>query len=435
MSEAATSSPIDAFCASVREQIIPGQIQYGPLSICEVDGLIPDASVAPATIEQLQTVLSEAYNAGVSVVPIGGGAHLGAGNVPTSYDVAISLSDMNRIVAHEPADLTVTVEPGVRLTELRATLAEHGQFLPLDPPCGPGATIGGILAANAYGPLRHAFGTARDWLIGMRVVHADGSVSKSGGRVVKNVAGYDMHKLYVGSLGTLGVIAEATLKVAPLPRSVSTISITCRSASHAAEVILGAHDAGLALHAAELLSPPASHAVLGDSTWAALLRVAGDNAAVTRSLREIEAACAATGAIVGRRDAGEDLDAWSATFRPGDLSLRVSVMPSHVAEAMQVLDRRFTGAGGQLSATVTAGVIRANLRPSRDARAGALVEAAREVASRYDGSVAVDAAPPLLKREIDVFGPMRSDFAIMKRLKEEFDPKRILSPGRFMGRI
>lgn len=396
---------------------------------------MPDASVAPTTIEQLQSVLSEAHKAGICVVPIGGGTHLGAGNIPTSYDVAISLAGMHRIIAHEPADLTVTVEPGVRLAELQSTLAEHGQFLPLDPPCDPSATIGGVLAANASGPLRHAFGTARDWLIGIRVVHADGSVSKSGGRVVKNVAGYDMHKLYVGSLGTLGIIAEATLKIAPRPQAESTLVIACRSAAHAAEMIIGAHDAGLALHAAELLSPPASNAIFGESVWAALLRVAGGSGAVERSLREIDGASAATGASVERRDAGDDWGAWSAAFRPGALALRVSVMPSHVAEAVQVLDRRFTGAGGRLSATVTAGVIRANLQPGRDARAGALVEAAREVAARYDGSVVVDAAPPLLKQEIDVFGPLRSDFAIMKRLKEEFDPNRILSPGRFMGRI
>lgn len=435
MSDLATTSRVAEFAAAVRSESAGAQIHISLGSAFHVDGQAPDIAVTPTTISQLQAVLSEANNLGLSVVPIGGGAHLGVGNVPASYDVALSLAEMNGIVAHEPADLTVTLEPGVRLTELQAALAEHGQFLPLDPPCGPSATIGGVLAANAYGPLRHAFGTARDWLIGIRVVHADGSISKSGGRVVKNVAGYDMHKLYAGSLGTLGVIAEATLKVAPLPHAASTLVISCRSAAHAAEVILGAHDAGLALQAAELLSPPASHAVHGESKWTALLRVAGSAGAVDRSIGEIEAACAATGAIVDRRDAHACWDAWSTTFRPDELSLRVSVMPSHVAEVMQVLDRRFMGAGGELSSTITAGVIRANLQPSRDARAGALVAAAQEVASRYEGSVAVDAAPPLLKQEIDVFGPLRSDFAIMKRLKEEFDPKRILSPGRFVGRI
>ena len=252
-----------------------------------MDGSKPGPVVTPTDIEQLRAGLSEAANHEISIIPVGGGKHLGIGNVPQSYDVAMSLAQMNHIIAHEPADLTVTVEAGLRLDDLQRALAVHGQFLPLDPPCAAGATIGGVLAVNAHGPLRHAFGTARDWLIGTRVVHADGSLSKSGGRVVKNVTGYDMHKLYVGSLGTLGVLVEATLKVAPLPHGDSTLAIACRSAARGAEMILAAHDAGLALHAAELLSPPASHAVLGQSSWCALVRVAGGAQAVARSLREM----------------------------------------------------------------------------------------------------------------------------------------------------
>ena len=212
MSDVATTSRVAGFAAAVKGNAEGNQIQVSLGSAFHVDGQSPDIAVAPTTIGELQSVLVEANNVGISVVPIGGGTHLGAGNAPASYDVALSLVGMSGIIAHEPADLTVTVEPGLPLANLQAALAEHGQFLPLDPPCEPAATIGGVLAANAFGPLRHAYGTSRDWLIGIRVVHADGSVSKSGGRVVKNVTGYDMHKLYVGSLGTLGVIAEATLK-------------------------------------------------------------------------------------------------------------------------------------------------------------------------------------------------------------------------------
>ena len=368
-------------------------------------------------------------------MPIGGGTHVGSGNVPASYDVALSLAQMSRIVAHEPADLTVTVEPGLRIDELQRALAAYGQFLPLDPACDDAATIGGVLAVNAYGPLRHAFGTARDWLIGTRVVHADGSLSKSGGRVVKNVTGYDMHKLYVGSLGTLGVLVEATLKVAPLPHSEATLAIGCRSAVHGSEMILAAHDAGLAVHAAELLSPPASHAVLGQSRWCALMRVAGGAGAVARSLRQIDGMATAAGDAIETLDSSTSWGAWSTTFRPRGVALRISVMPSRVGDAMQVLDRRLTGGAAQLSATVTVGLIRAGLESNSDGHAIAVIEAAREVATQFDGSMVIDAAPAAVKRDIDVFGPTRSDFAIMRRLKDEFDPKRILSPGRFAGRL
>ncbi len=400
-----------------------------------VDGFTPAAAVAPERVEDVQLVLTEAARSGVSAVPIGGGTHLGAGNTPDSYDVAVSLRQMNRIIAHEPADLTVTVEPGLRVDDLQRALALHGQFLPLDPPCDAEATIGGVVAVNACGPRRHAFGTARDWLIGTRVVHADGTVSKSGGRVVKNVTGYDMHKLYVGSLGTLGVLVEATLKIAPLPHSESTLTIACRSAEQGADLILAAHDAGLGLHAAELLSPPASHAVLGQSNWSVLMRVAGGAQAVARSLREIESAASATGSTIETLDSPATWDAWAAVFRPQALSFRISVMPSHVGEATQVLDRRLTGGSAQLSATATAGLIRANLAVHSDAYSVSLVDAAREIAAQFNGALVIDAAPPALKREIDVFGPTRSDFATMKRLKAEFDPKRILSPGRFAGRL
>ena len=292
-----------------------------------------------------------------------------------------------------------------------------------------------MIATNASGPLRHAFGTARDWLIGMRVVHADGSVSKSGGRVVKNVTGYDMHKLYVGSVGSLGVIAEATLKVSPQPQMEATIAVMCRSAAHGADLLLAAHDAGLALHAAELLSPPAAHAVLGQSTWCVLARVAGGSGAVARTLHEIGVASSATRATVETLDASAAWQAWSLAFRPNHLAFRVSVSPSILGETMEVLDRRLTGAGAHLSGTVTAGVIRASMQPSRNTRPAAVAAVVMEVASRYAGSVVLDAAPPLLKREIDVFGPLRSDFPIMTRLKDQFDPKRTLSPGRFVGRL
>lgn len=435
MSSTTTASHVDDFCAAVRPLLASDQLQIDESSALEVGGLEPKAIVVPSSIEQIQRVLSEAVIHVVSVIPIGGGTHLGVGNVPSSYDVALSLARMHRIIAHEPADLTVTVEPGLRIDDLQRALAVHGQFLPLDPACEAASTIGGVLALNAYGPRRHAFGTARDWLIGTRVVHADGSLSKSGGRVVKNVTGYDMHKLYVGSLGTLGVLVEATLKVAPLPHSESTLAIGSRSAAHGAELILAAHDAGLALHAAELLSPPATHAVLGQSSWCALMRVAGGAGAVARSLREIDHAATVAGAAIETLESSTAWDAWSTTFRPRGLALRISVMPSRVGETMQVLDRRLTGGSAQLSATVTTGLIRASLDASSDGQALAVINAASEVAAQFDGSMVIDAAPAAVKRGIDVFGPTRSDFAIMKRLKDEFDPKRILSPGRFVGRL
>ena len=434
MSEAMAASRLDEFSAAIRD-LEPGQIVETQLERFAVDGATPDMAVEPANLEQLARVLTEAHEAGLGVLPFGGGVHMALGNHPEAYDVALPVTRMDRVLEYEPADLTVTVEAGIRLTDLQARLAQHGQFLPLDPPGSARATIGGILATNASGPLRHGFGTARDWLLGIRVVHGDGTVTKGGGRVVKNVAGYDMPKLYIGSLGTLGVIAEATFKVAPLPKSQSTIAVACDSPHGAGTLLFAAHDAGLALHAAELLSPPASYAVVGEPRWMLLLRAAGGMGAVDRTLRDAHELAAGMGAHFEIRDGPQTWRAWDEAFSQGELALRINVLPARVPDAIEVLDRRFIGSEPRLSATVSAGVIRAVLRPTSEARAGALVVRAREIAERFDGAMIVEAAPPALKRQIDVFGPLRPDFTIMKRLKEEFDPARTLAPGRFVGRL
>jgi glycolate oxidase FAD binding subunit len=426
---------LDNFAAAVRLSLESDAVSAAYADEFAVDGTTPEIVVAPGSVEQLQAVLTEAREARLAAIAVGGGTHLGAGNAPAAYDVAISTARLDTTFEHEPADLTVTVDAGLRLADVQARLARQGQTLPLDPPCGDDATVGGVLAANAHGPLRHAYGTARDWLIGMRVVHADGTTSKSGGRVVKNVAGYDMHKLYVGSLGTLGVIAQVTFNLAPLPRAQTTAAVAFGTARDAAAFVMAARDAGLSLHAAELLSPPAAHAVMNDARWIVLARIAGGPAGVERSMREVGRLAAHARAGIDDGDGTAAWQRWSLAFRPGALSLRVSVMPSAVAETMEVLDRGFAGAAAQMSATVAAGVIRIHLEPSHEARPAALVARAQDVAARAGGTLAIDAAPAALKRDIDVFGPLRSDFAIMRRLKEQLDPQGVLSPGRFAGRL
>jgi glycolate oxidase FAD binding subunit len=330
--------------------------------------------------------------------------------------------------------MTVTAQAGVKLADLAERLAEHGQMLPLDPPGMETATVGGVLAADVSGPLRHAYATARDWLIGIRVVHADGSISKSGGRVVKNVSGYDMHKLYIGSLGTLGVIVEATFKLVPLPKVERTLSVTAPSPAEARGVISAAHEAGHSVIAAELLSPAAANAIIDVSSWAMLLRVGGGAAAVARTTEDLaEYASLAHGMM---EEVPADAWAkWRAAFGPEALSMRVSVMPSKVADVAEVLDRRFAGEAPMISATATVGLLRLQLSPADNARALTLVEEVREIAARYGGFVIVDAASPAVKQQIDVFGPPRPDLEIMRRLKAELDPKGILSPGRMWGRI
>ena len=433
MSNAIASDSTAMFAAATGRTIAPERIQTDALSAYAVDELTPAIAVTVSSIEELQCVLREAHNARLAVIVRGAGTQMTHGNVPQAYDIAVSLVGLDRVLEYEPADMTITVEAGMPLARLQAKLAEHAQQLPLDARSAD-ATVGGMLATGASGPLRHRHGTARDWLIGLRVVHADGTTSKSGGRVVKNVAGYDMHKLHIGALGSLGVIAEATFKLAPLPHTCRTIAVALPSARDAASLVLAARDAGLALDAAELLSPTAAHAVIDHSSWALLLRVAGGDRTVERTLRELQILAARSAAACDAIDAAA-WDRWRAAFAPAALSLRVSVAPSDAGHAMELLDRQLSGATVRLSATVTAGLIRVDLSPARATHCGPLLERTIQTANRFGGSVVVDAAPLSLKRDIDVFGPLRPDFAIMQRLKQEFDPERILAPGRFAGRL
>ena len=182
-----------------------------------VEGVIPQVVAQPTDRESIARVLRWAAEHRVSVLPRGGGVLSALGNPPTGADVVLDLSRYNRVLDFQPADLTATVEPGVTLDTLQRELAQGGKLVPLEAPLADRATLGGILAANANGPLRYSYGPARDWLIGISVVSAEGVETKAGGKVVKNVTGYDLNKLYTGSLGTLGVIVEATFKLAPLP--------------------------------------------------------------------------------------------------------------------------------------------------------------------------------------------------------------------------
>src|SRR5574341_1781747 len=178
-----------------------------------VDDHAPKMVAFPGDAQELSEVMKLASSEGLSVIPWGSGTTIGLGGVPARVDLVVGLTRLNRIIDHEPGDLTATLQAGILLCEAQASLSRSGQFLPFDPAGYKRATIGGILATNSSGPWRHRYGTARDLVIGIRVVHADGTITKGGAKVVKSVSGYDMNKLYIGSLGTLGIILEATFKL------------------------------------------------------------------------------------------------------------------------------------------------------------------------------------------------------------------------------
>ena len=242
----------------------------------EVDGLRPAAVALPESIDEVSAVLAASGRQRAAVVPWGGGTAMALGNLPRAHDVSLVTRLLNRVVEYEPADLTLTVQAGITMAALAEELRRHGQFLPLDAP--DDATLGGVLATGAFGPRRHAYGPVRDWVLGVRVVHADGRVTKAGGRVVKNVAGYDMTKLYLGSLGTLGVIVEASLRVTPLPAAEETWAAVCPSSTEAARLALDVASRGLRLGALTVAGPlgpdgPLAAAGLDSRGYAVLAQV------------------------------------------------------------------------------------------------------------------------------------------------------------------
>ena len=386
-----------------------------------IDGVAPAAVVRPGTYEEVATVLGYAHAGGLAVVPWGAGTMMGRGNAPRRYDIALDLSRLDQLVEHEPADLTVTCQAGLTLGALQSHLAQAGQMAPFDPSLPEKATIGGVLALAADGPARSAYGGPRDFTIGMKVVTADGRITKAGGRVVKNVAGYDLCKLYIGSLGTLGVIVEATFKLIPRPRVERSLAVGMDEAAEACGLAREAHRRGITLRAAILLNDAGAARARRRGSYVLALDLAGSPAAVERSGRDVAALARESGAFP--LAAPPQAPAAQPLFR-----CRFSILPSRLPDLLAAVE--VMGNGPTIVAAPLSGLLWAEWRGGRP---DTLLSSLRDTAARLQASVIVERCPTELKRSIDVFGEPPPAFALMRRLKREFDPADILSPGRFVG--
>jgi glycolate oxidase FAD binding subunit len=378
-------------------------------------------ALRPATAAECAAALADLAAARHTVRVQGAGTKAYLGDLVTT-DTTLETTAMSGIVDHVPADLTVTVAAGTRLAEVQAALARHGQTLPLDPPHGDEATIGGIVAANSNGFGRVRYGGVRDLLIGTVVALADGSVARAGGRVVKNVAGYDLNKLLIGSLGTLGVIAEATFKVVPLPAAREAILVQCPRAGAAFEIA-----------DALLRTPlrPAALAVEGTRRgWTIAVAAHGVAAQVQRAMMEASRAAERVGASVARvdeKDALAPLRDLPAMANAGALvraSLPLAAQRSYAESAsrLDTFERCVADAGG--------GIVRVHLRGDHPAvihSADTLLAAAHAVG----GSARVERRDEGLRDRLGAWADPRpgGDF-LMRRLKDAFDPSGILEPGR-----
>jgi glycolate oxidase FAD binding subunit len=390
----------------------------------------------PETAEELASALGEANASDQAVAPVGGGSQLDLGMPPTRVDVMLETTRLDRVVEYEPADLTVTVEAGIRFADLQQRLGEHGQFLALDPPAHESATIGGLIATNASGPLRFSSGTARDLVLGTRVANPEGTLTRAGGRVVKNVAGYDLNKLYIGSLGTLGVIVELSFKLAPIPASLATVVGSFAELGRARAAISTVVRSPLSPLAIELLGPNAA-AGAGLPADAALLvfRVGGYPQAVERQIRDLSSLIGDhDGATVEPSDSlWDDLAAMRLQAQQRDIMVKAATPISATATLVELLSRRLGQANPFVWAHAGNGVAYA---ACDSVPADSVRQLRQEVAALgANASLVIQRCPVDLKQTIDVWGDPGSSVMLMRALKAKLDPKNTLNPGRYVGGI
>ena len=454
------------------------------LAAYEIDGMRPAAAVRAADAAEVAELVRLAAAEGLAVIPCSGRSKLAVGGVPARYDVALDLSALNRVISYDPGDLTLSVEPGVRLEDLQRELAQRGQFLPLEVAFSERATVGGAIATNAYSPLRTHFGSARDFVLGMEFVTGLGEIAKSGGRVVKNVTGYDLHKLLIGSLGTLAVITRVHFRTFPRPAERRVFTAEFGTARAALEFCSEVAASALEPWALELLDPGAAEISRlaaqsgGDARgWRVVIAAAGSAAVVERHARDLERMAREAGAARVEAWTGAEAARCLRAIRefarlvleraPGATIIRIALLPTSSAALAEriagIADSHSLDAALAIGAAGSVGTGYVALWPRSEKRAEAsgtsavaasassadaatddetasLAAAVKEVleSAVSDGGAArgfVEWCPTALKRRIPLWGEAREDFVLMQRVKQIFDPRGVLAPGRYCGEL
>jgi glycolate dehydrogenase FAD-binding subunit len=401
-----------------------------------VDGLRPRWSARPRAVEQVAGVLALAAEESLAVVPRGSGSALDLGHPPARVDIVLDLRRMDRIVDYNPDDLTASVEAGVTAERLAARLADRRQLLPVDPPGAASRTLGGLAATAAAGPLRARYGTLRDLLLGVRFVQADGTVTWGGARVVKSVTGYDVPKLMVGSLGTLGVLAELTLRLHPLPEAEATCLLEFQHAETAPDVVARLVDSVVQPHRLELLDAAALAACGLPAAAAGLVVSVGS---VEAAVRTQQAIVAAEGARLRARVETMGPGFWRTYDRvlatAGPTVLRIATLATRLGPTLGEV-RAALGADAVITACAPLGVLRAALRTEDPAPLATAIERLRAFVGADDGSVVIERGSAALRAAVDPWGPVApGPLELMRALKRQFDPRGTLNPGRFAGGI
>jgi glycolate oxidase FAD binding subunit len=393
-----------------------------------VDAVQPVGVIAPGNAQEVAQVLRYCDSVGLTIIPRGGGTQLGLGNRPRKADFVLSLERLNRIIEHAWGDMTVAVEAGCTIDKLQSVVREHGQQLGADPMQPEHATVGGVLATAESGTLRIRYGAIRDLVLGVEIALPDGSVIKAGGKVVKNVAGYDLTKLAIGSLGTLGVITRAVFRLHPVPVATATFAAILPTASEAQKLVLAILDSHLVYTGLQI------RARLADQIFIHI-RFEG----IPESLQD---QYAKLGRIAGAHqfvDCAGDvwMERQKLFVNAGNSAVcKCCVLPSQIGSLCDALFRHTNAAGLAVSVVAQAtGIAEVRLDAADPQLLTTVLPAVRGEVERLAGTMTVAQCPVAMKSELDVWGTVRDALPLMQRIKQKFDPGQVLNPGRFVGGI
>lgn len=393
--------------------------------------------VYPNTSEQLAEVVATAYQHRWALLPCGGGSKLHWGGVPTGIQLIVSTARLNTLIDRAVGDLTVTVEAGMKLASLQNILASAGQFLAIDSAYPDLATVGGTIATGNTGSWRQRYGGVRDQVLGISFVRADGQVAKAGGRVVKNVAGYDLMKLFTGSYGTLGIVSQVTFRVYPKSLASGTVVLTGNREAIAkvTQTLIGSE---LTPTAADVLSPDVVKQLNIGGEMGSIARFqSGAESVEEQSTRLLE-----IGEKLGLKssryaDADED-DLWQRlteimqeSDRAGAIACKIGVRPTEAVATLAKFDELTGGSGvGQIHASSGLGGLRFDCEDAKEQ-----VLQMRQVCQSNGGFLTILSAPVEVKQQLDVWGYTGNALELMRKIKKQFDPENILSPNRFVAGI
>lgn len=391
--------------------------------------------VRPATAEELADVVRAAAGRGQAIYPVGGATALDYGGLPGKPGIAVELTGLDRVIDYPARDLTVTVEAGIRVGRLQGLLRGEGQRLAVDVPTPERATLGGAVSCDASGPRRHGHGTFRDWVIGATVVTDRGTLASAGGRVVKNVAGYDLGKLYTGALGTLGILTQMTLKLQPRPEAASLVSFSVTSVE-LNDVLTAVNDSQTRPCGLELLNATAAQVVNAtlrrsalptDADWTLTIGYEDNADAVRWQLQRIRDELRRDGTVHPDADAAAICRALIESPAVSDsvVSLRAGLRPSAVAAFALTCP-----ADARVHAHAGRGAVRVGW-PAVDRSAFAALHA-ELLRAAGTGNVVIRRCPVDWKRDLPVWGRFPASIELMHEVKRRLDPAGCLNPGRFV---